>query len=344
MKNSTKIILVGIAAIGIVWFIYSKRRTPIVKRKNTAPQNPAQSTAQENTAPAGSVGSTTNAGTTLTTDLNPTTSIFTDDSVAGATSAGGTGTGIQAASNPCAPKQGFTVTTYNSASNITRIKQECERAGAKWITTRTGGCCIKKNTTPIVTGPPTISSPVSIISTKSNNKSNSCFIADTLVSMSNGEKMNIQDVKVGMEVISWNEETKNQEYSKVTETIISSNTALVTIKTDSGIKITCTREHPFWVKESFGWIQAMLLERGDIVTLEDGKSETIISVETNKVTDTPVYNLHISDNHTYYANSVLVHNKNVIYTGAAAQEIVSELQQIFGYDYSYDDNPNSGYY
>jgi intein/homing endonuclease len=164
--------------------------------------------------------------------------------------------------------------------------------------------------------------------------------------MSNGEKMNIQDVKVGMEVISWNEETKNQEYSKVTETIISSNTALVTIKTDSGIKITCTREHPFWIKESSGWIQAMLLERGDIVTLEDGKSETIISVETNKVTDTPVYNLHISDNHTYYANSVLVHNKNieedVIYTGTTAQQIVSELQQIFGY--SYDNNPNSGYY
>ena len=169
--------------------------------------------------------------------------------------------------------------------------------------------------------------------------------------MSNGEKMNIQDVKVGMEVMSWNEETKNQEYSKVTETIVSSNTELITIKTDSGIKLTCTKEHPFWVERSSGWIQAMLLESGDILNLEDGKSEKIVNIESNKVVETPVYNLHISDNHTYYANSVLVHNKEVMadvtYTGPTAQAIVEALQEIFGGGYSYNGvntDPNSGYY
>jgi hypothetical protein len=334
MKNSTKIILVGIAAFGIVWFIRSKRKTPIVKKNPNANQNvadnPPSAPTPEN---PGSAGSTTNAGTTLTTDLNPIINlIFSDDD--NLASGGGASTSTQ--SNPCAPKEGFTITTYTSGpnTNITRLKQMCEDSSARWVSTKNGGCCIKKNNQISIINPPPISSPIvytPIFSPIEYN--NNCFISDTDITLSDGEKIKIKDVKVGDEVLSWNEETKNQEISTVIKTIESTTNTLISIETDSGIKLTCTKEHPFWVERSSGWIQAMLLESGDVLNLEDGKSETIVNIESNKVAETPVYNLHISDNHTYYANSVLVHNKdveaNVTYTGTAAQEIVQALQNIF---------------
>ncbi len=54
------------------------------------------------------------------------------------------------------------------------------------------------------------------------------------------------------------------------------------------------------------------LEEGDVLRTQDGKTETVASVETETL-DEPVkvYNLEIEDSHTYYvsADGVLVHNK-----------------------------------
>jgi intein/homing endonuclease len=159
--------------------------------------------------------------------------------------------------------------------------------------------------------------------------------------MSDGTKMNIQDVKVGMEVLSYNEETKNQEFSKVESIITSSTFELVKISTKSGIEILCTKEHPFWVVDSAtGWIQAIILDKGDILLLENCVPDEIVSIKSNRVKETTIYNLRISNNKTYYANGILVHNKDLIfdqiYYGQQAVDIVKQLQELYRQDYTQD--------
>jgi len=170
------------------------------------------------------------------------------------------------------------------------------------------------------------------------------------VSMADGEKMKIQDVKVGMEVLSYNEKDNLQEFSKVLNTINGITKELITIKTESGIKINCTKEHPFWIVDSqSGWVPAILLEKGDILMLENGKNEKIESIELKEVPDTVIYNLQIDNNKTYYANEVLVHNKDVMvqegvtYTGATAQAIIKSFQDMISGTYGSDIVSNSPY-
>ena len=308
MKNSTKIII-GVLGIGVLWWVFRKKNpTEIVVNPN--PENP--DTNPDNVIPDEIIHS----GTGTTTGSIPrNTNVVTPASII------------------CGPQDGFNVVTYSASSgtNISRVKSECTRRGGEWRATRSGGCCVSPKTSPSQSGPINISSPVF----SSPSPMDSCFIADTLVTMSDGV-MKIQDVKVGMEVLSFNEETKAQEFSKVKETIISSNNYLVTIKTESGIELRCTKEHPFYVKDSAaGWIQAFLLVKGDVVILENSKEDIVESVEVNEVSETNVYNLHIENNHTYYANGVLVHNKDVTvqydttYTGATAQAILVALQELF---------------
>ena len=316
MKNSTKIIL-GVLGIGVLWWVFRNK------------QNQNQKGSVVN---GGS--SVTNGGSSVDTDIPIPDEIIDSTGTTTGSLPKNTNIGTQAVVDSiiCGPQDGYTIVTYSASSgtNIARVKSECVRRGGEWRATRTGGCCVSVKTA-IQSGPRSISSPVY----SSPSPMDSCFVADTLVSTAEG-KMKIQDVKVGMEVLSYNEETKGQEFSKVKETIISSNIRLVTIRTESGIELRCTKEHPFYVKDSAaGWIQAFLLVKGDVVILENSEEDIIESVEINEVPETNVYNLHIENNHTYYANGILVHNKDVTveydttYTGATAQAILVALQEIF---------------
>jgi hypothetical protein len=310
MKNSTKIII-GLLGIGVLWWVFRKKNpTEIVNPTDNI--NPDVTTNPDNVIPDEVIHSGT--GTTTGSLPRPNTNVVTPASII------------------CGPQDGFNVVTYSASSgtNISRVKSECTRRGGEWRATRTGGCCVSPKTA-ISQGPRNISSPVF----SAPSPMDSCFIADTLVTTAKG-KIKIQNVKVGMEVLSFNEETKGQEFSKVKETIISSNIRLVTIRTESGIELRCTKEHPFYVKDSAaGWIQAFLLVKGDVVILENSEEDVVESVEINEVTETNVYNLHVENNHTYYANGILVHNKDVTvqydttYTGATAQAILVALQELF---------------
>ena len=56
-------------------------------------------------------------------------------------------------------------------------------------------------------------------------------------------------------------------------------------------------------------------KKGDILFNYDGTEEEIKSIEF--VSDnSPVYNLEVQDNHNYFAENVLVHNKAGVYEGA----------------------------
>jgi len=357
MNNSTKIIVgLSILAVGVILY-FNKAKKTLPQRRNTGNGGGADTgisgtdtdegtdngnTYLDDSVPTNPIGTGTDNGNTYLDDSVPTNPIgtHTEGTI---TNAGTTitNTGIPRP-NPCPPQAGFTVTSYNAATtNIERIKQMCKESGV-WTTTNTGGCCKVRIKPTTVINPTTISSPV-INQTNPSNQSNqsNCFVENTKVSMSDGTKMNIQDVKVGMEVLSYNDETKNQEFSKVESIITSSTFELVKISTKSGIEIICTKEHPFWVVDSVtGWVQAILLDKGDMLLLENCLPDEIISIKSNKVKETPIYNLQISNNKTYYANGILVHNKTLVfgqtYYGQQAGDIVQQLQNLYEDQLSYN--------
>lgn len=136
-----------------------------------------------------------------------------------------------------------------------------------------------------------------------------CFTGDTLVSTESGLRP-IEDIQAGDYVWSENTETGEKELKKVLAVSVTETDMLVHVTTETGTVINTTENHPFYT-EGKGWCVASELEDGDVLRTQDGKTETVASVETETL-DEPVkvYNLEIEDSHTYYVSvdGVLVHN------------------------------------
>lgn len=133
---------------------------------------------------------------------------------------------------------------------------------------------------------------------------NSCFVEGTKVTTQNG-LVNIEDVKVGDYVLSYDEKTGCQSYNKVIDTYVNSADKLCEIVVGEEIIISTTT-HPYFV--SGKWVEASKLKVGDNVLLSDNTLQKVKSVKIIDKENTTVYNLNVENNHTYYANGVLVHN------------------------------------
>ncbi|MEV5493031.1 polymorphic toxin-type HINT domain-containing protein [Streptomyces bobili] len=144
-----------------------------------------------------------------------------------------------------------------------------------------------------------------------------CFLAGTDVLMADGETKNIEDVKVGDDVLATDPETGKSGSREVLALIVTEHDKHfneLSIATDDGIeKLTATHEHPFWSPSQHAWTEAVHLEPG--MTLLTDKGGTVI-VTGNRAFDerARTYNLTIDDLHTYYVlagtTPVLVHNSN----------------------------------
>ncbi len=142
-----------------------------------------------------------------------------------------------------------------------------------------------------------------------------CFIADTLVTLANGTKKNIQDIKIG-DVLKG--ETSNNTVLAFHRPKLEGG-ALYSF---NGGKHFVTAEHPFktmdgWKsidpkkteKENIG-IEVTELAVGDTLITSEGvvKLESVdASYEAKENTD--LYNFILDGDHTYYADDYLVHNK-----------------------------------
>lgn len=137
---------------------------------------------------------------------------------------------------------------------------------------------------------------------------NRCFVAGTEISLLDDDVKNIEDVQVGEEVITYNEETGLHEVGVVGELKQHQVDSVIRLTLDNENVIVTTHEHPFFV-EGKGWVKAGELEPLDVCKKIDGGEALISSVEELKETHT-VYNLlSVSKNHNFYANGILVHNK-----------------------------------
>lgn len=138
---------------------------------------------------------------------------------------------------------------------------------------------------------------------------NWCFIAGTQIHMADGSQKNIEDIQIGDQILSYNEQEKKNEIGIVGDLKKHEVSKIIKITFDNSENtISSTPEHPFYIINK-GWIELQNLMVGDECLDMNGnvcKINTLESIDEL----TTVYNLlNVSPNHTFYANNILVHNK-----------------------------------
>ncbi|HEY9885856.1 MAG TPA: Hint domain-containing protein, partial [Vampirovibrionales bacterium] len=135
---------------------------------------------------------------------------------------------------------------------------------------------------------------------------------------------NIEDIRIGDKVLSWNEDANKVEAQEVEKTFIRKAERILIIILEDGTKIETTPDHPFYVK-SKGWVEAGTLTRRDVLLDTNLKEKKIITFDYQK--GTTVYNFTVANTHTYFAHNILVHNND--YSASDAErfnELAGELK------------------
>ncbi len=146
-----------------------------------------------------------------------------------------------------------------------------------------------------------------------------CFVAGTPVLMADGSEKPIEDIQVGEEVLSWNEEAKSAFRSKVVEALHHNEKmeTLFDIELEDGRKFTVNNNHPMYVVEDgdfkFTDELAARFAMGEQVTFQDNNERPIkVTSVLMRKQICKMYNLHVEgqgkNGHTFYANGILVHN------------------------------------
>ena len=148
-----------------------------------------------------------------------------------------------------------------------------------------------------------------------------CFVAGTKVHVESKGITNIEDVKVGDKVISYNHDNDTVEYKEVKKVRIKTDEFVVTYVFENGTKLTGTPDHPLFVigkgyssyspsvtKEDSGLdVEQILL--GDEVLHMDGYGVTISDIIEEEKKEV-VYNLdEVEGNNNFFVEDLLAHNR-----------------------------------
>lgn len=139
-----------------------------------------------------------------------------------------------------------------------------------------------------------------------------CFVAGTKVKTENGYK-NIEDIKIGEKIYSYNLDNNELELKKVINTIKSST--IDTYKMTIGDKtVEMSPRHQIYIIDK-GWTRAYDVKSGDMMLSMNGEKIKITNIEYKKY-DEPIktYNLTVEGNSNYFVTDiqVLVHNAGSI--------------------------------
>ena len=129
-----------------------------------------------------------------------------------------------------------------------------------------------------------------------------CFVAGTTISTPD-DALPIEEITAEMNIISYNEDTGIKEIKSVTSTSQHEVFSYMQIN-DLGV----TPNHYLYTNN--GPVSANMIEVGNQLLCIDGSLIPVVSVETITLAEPVlVYNIEVADNHNYYANGILVHNK-----------------------------------
>lgn len=138
-----------------------------------------------------------------------------------------------------------------------------------------------------------------------------CFPAGTPIAVQGGFK-NIEDIQVGDQVWSWDEQTDTLGLKPVLATAEKESDALIELGFGKE-RFKTTPEHPFWINNS--WKAAGEIQRGDEAYLLDKRKVQLLEPVHEPLEEVPVkvYNFEVADWHTYFVGwwMVLVHNATV---------------------------------
>ena len=130
-----------------------------------------------------------------------------------------------------------------------------------------------------------------------------CFLAGTKILMADQSLKNIEEVKVGDEILTLEDPRTNKKVSSaVTELYYHVISHYLVINHE----LKVTPEH--LVYANLGFIPAGDLKEGDWMLKEDGEHVFVASLEAVREV-VPVYNLKAEPQHTYFADGYFVHNE-----------------------------------
>jgi formylglycine-generating enzyme required for sulfatase activity len=154
---------------------------------------------------------------------------------------------------------------------------------------------------------------------------NSCFIAGTKITLSDGTFKNIEAIVVGDKVKSVNPATMETVDRAVVRTLVNPpSNQLLKITFSNGTVNTNTKIHPYYVKgkgwssvdpapfkEKEGFSSVPLAVGDECQVLENGKLVTVSITSIEMLPDlvVPTYNFTVEGTNCYFANGILVHNK-----------------------------------
>lgn len=138
-----------------------------------------------------------------------------------------------------------------------------------------------------------------------------CLLAGTKIRAIDNSLVEIQDIKIGDEILGFDEENSTIKLVRVNKIFEHKNfSGYYLINLNDGSELKITGNHPVYIGNNSYKIVKDLRE-GDFVYTVSNKMVKIIKIEfINK--SSLVYNLEVHDTHNYFANNVLVHNKSEV--------------------------------
>jgi intein/homing endonuclease len=164
-----------------------------------------------------------------------------------------------------------------------------------------------------------------------------CFVAGTPILLEDGTHLNIENVKVGDKVLSFDFRKNEIKSSSVLNIFSKKVNEVVKYEFESGKELVATIDHPIYVVDK-GWSsyssqlsnklysleeEVKQIEIGDLVKLYN-ETQILKSFEV-LIGDYTVFNLsEVENHHNYYANDVLVHNRAPVSCFVSGTKITME--------------------
>lgn len=170
-----------------------------------------------------------------------------------------------------------------------------------------------------------------------------CFPEGTRILLSDGTYKNIEDLTTSDVLLTYNKEKGKYGAGTASSIRVSTQNELVHISTEHGDDIKSTPLHRFYVEEK-GWLHAQDVEVGDSLFNKDGILVKVKSIESLKGEFEVYHLIDVKDNHTYFAEDVLVHNFKIICCFSAgtritmsdhSEKFIEEIRvgdEVFGWD------------
>jgi hypothetical protein len=134
-----------------------------------------------------------------------------------------------------------------------------------------------------------------------------CFPAGTKITLSDGSDKNIEDLTIEDKLLTYNEKTGELSEGAIGNIVKKKEFLLIHLTTDDGSAVKSTPLHKFYVKGK-GWVAAQDVIKGDVMIKKD-KTETTVVEREDLSGEVDVYHIiDVRDNHTYFAEGLLVHN------------------------------------